>query len=139
MSVEYLETIAAMQALRERVRAATVAGVERCGDEIVKPAIQSNLDRLHYPPVAPQGEPPAYRTGLLHDEVYAEAFETETGASAEIWPSTVYARIHELSGWAGKDHKSFLPKRPYVQPAIDASLDAIGVEMAAAWRQAFGG
>lgn len=139
MSVEYQETIDALLTLRARVRAATLAGVEHCAEEVVKPAIQDNLQRLYYPPASPPGDPPAYRTGHLHDEVYTSASETETGAVGEAWPSTPYARIHELSGWAGRDHASFLPKRPYVGPALENSAEPIGIEMASAWRQALGG
>lgn len=139
MSVEYEATIEAMLALRARVRAATVAGVERCAEEVVKPAIQANLQRAYYPPASPQGDPPAWRTGHLHDSVYTQAFETDAGAVGEAWPSTPYARIHELSGWAGRNHASFLPKRPYVGPALEDSTEQIGIEMTSAWRQAIGG
>lgn len=139
MSVEYEATIAAMNDLRDRVRAATFAGIDRCAQEIVKPAIQDNLQRRHYPPASPPGEPPAYRSGHLHDEVYAVSFETDRGAAGEVWPSTPYARIHELSGWAGRDHASHLPARPYVGPALEESAEQIGIEMVSAWRRALGG
>lgn len=139
MSVEYEATVRAMLDLRDRVRAATVAGVERCAEEIVKPAIQDNLQRRRYPPASSPGEPPAFRSGHLHDEVYADSFETGTGAAAEVWPSAPYARIQELSGWAGRNHASFLPARPYVGPAVEESAEQIGIEMASAWRRAIRG
>jgi len=138
VSVDYSAFEAAVDALKGRIHAATAAGVEQ-GADLVKEAIQENLARLHYPPASPPGEPPAMRTGFLHDEVYATSAPNETGASAEIWPSTVYARIQELGGDAGRDHRSHLPPRPYVEPALEASADHFGQIMAQAWAEAIGG
>jgi phage gpG-like protein len=53
--------------------------------------------------------------------------------------STVYARIQELSGWAGRGHRSFLPARPYVEPARMDQLDHIGQIAASRIGQALGG
>lgn len=106
------------------------------GGEIVREAIQDNLRRSYYPPASPEGEPPAWRTGYLHDHVYVRVLETGDGAQARIYPSTVYARIHELSGWAGRDHASFLPARPYVRPASEETATRVGDTFARAWRDA---
>lgn len=128
----------AYRAWGERMRAATEDGVSQAADA-VKEGIQENLSRGIYPPASPEGEPPAYRSGFLHDEIYQDYEGTETGARAEIWPSTVYARIHELSGWAGRNHASFLPKRPYVEPALEERAQEIRQIMVRAWSQAYGG
>jgi phage gpG-like protein len=89
--------------------------------------------------VSDPGTPPAYRTGFLHDNVYTLFAPTETGAYGEAWPSTVYARIHELSGWAGRGHRSFLPKRPYVEPAMADQADHLRQIVIARLAQALGG
>ena len=138
VSVDYAAFTAAVDALKTRVHAATADGVEQ-GADLVKEAVQENLARSHYPPASDPGSPPAMRTGFLREEVYATSAPTETGASAEIWPSTVYARIQELGGIAGKDHRSHLPPRPYVEPALEDSADRFGQIMAKVWAEAIGG
>lgn len=138
MSVDYAAATQALEALKARVHAATADGIEQCAD-LVKEAIQENLARSHYPPASPPGQPPALRSGHLHDEVYAVSMPSVNGASAHVWPSTVYARIQELGGWAGRDHRSHLPPRPYVEPALDDNTERIGQAMTNAWSQAIGG
>lgn len=138
MTVEFASTLNSLSALVERVRAGVADGVEQ-GTEVLKEQIQENLSTSHYPPVSEPGTPPAYRTGYLHDSVYTMYTPTETGAYGEVWPSTVYARIHELSGWAGRGHRSFLPKRPYVEPARDEQADHIRQIIATRVAQALGG
>ena len=41
--------------------------------------------------------------------------------TARVAPTTVYARIQELGGQAGRGHQSALPPRPYVSPAVTKS------------------
>lgn len=138
MAVEISAAINALSDLANRVQAAMEVAVDE-GTEAVKGQIQDNLSRLIYPPVAPKGEPPAYRSGHLHDEVYTSFEPTQTGAIGQAWPSAVYARIHELSGWAGRGHRSFLPKRPYVEPAMQEQADHFRQIVVARLTQAFGG
>lgn len=127
--------IAALERWGGRTAQATQAGTEDA-IEVVREAIQANLTRSYYPPVSEPGEPPAWRTGYLHDRVYAHTLPVDGGWQGRAYPSTVYARIHELSGWAGRDHKSFLPARPYVQPASDETAPEVGRIFAQAWRDA---
>jgi phage gpG-like protein len=138
VAVEFASTLNSLSALVERVRAQVADGVQE-GAEVLKEQVQENLSASHYPPVSEPGTPPAYRTGYLHDSVFTMYAPTETGAYGEVWPSTVYARIHELSGWAGRGHRSFLPKRPYVEPARDEQADHIRQIIAARVAQALGG
>jgi hypothetical protein len=81
--------------------------------------------RKSAPPSAP-GTPPRLHTGSLRRSVRvkggrigypAGGFEAQ-GYGAEIGPTIVYARIQELGGYAGKNHASYLPPRPYVEPAF---------------------
>lgn len=138
MAVEYTATLNALSGLVDRVQAGVADGVQE-GTEVLKEQIQENLRASHYPPASLPGTPPAYRTGFLHDNVYTMSGPTSTGGYGEVWPSTVYARIHELSGWAGRGHRSFLPKRPYVEPARDEQADHIRSIIAARVAQALGG
>lgn len=121
-----------------RTRKATEAGVKTAGTEL-KGEIQANLVRLEYPPASPPGEPPALRSGNLRDRVHQRTVELARGYQERVFPSAVYARIHELSGWAGAGHRSFLPKRPYVGPALEAYKLDFRSEMSAAWSAALPG
>jgi hypothetical protein len=124
-----------LQAWGERTIEATRAGAEEAV-EVVADAIRDNLRRSYYPPSSPQGEPPAWRTGYLHDHVYTRVLANDTGAQGRAYPSTVYARLQELSGWAGRDHASFLPARPYVRPASEGTAPRVGQIFAEHWRRA---
>lgn len=134
-SVQADALLDALQAWGERVQEATQAAAHEAAED-VREAIQDNLRRSHYPPASEPGEPPAWRTGYLHDSVYVRVLSTEGGWQARIYPSTVYARIQELSGRAGREHRSFLPARPYVSPARDATIPRVGQRFADAWRRA---
>lgn len=127
---------AALVAWANRAAQATEAGLEDAG-RYVQQEIQAALERSEYPPASEPGTPPAIRGGGLRDsvEVVVHALINWIG-QARIYPSTVYARIHELSGWAGRGHRSFLPKRPYVEPTLEESRDEVGRIMARAWAEA---
>lgn len=127
--------IAGFRAWGERTIEATRAGAEEAV-EVVADAIRDNLNRSYYPPASEPGEPPAWRTGYLHDNVYTRVLGIENGVQGRAYPSTVYARIQELSGWAGRDHASFLPARPYVGPASDETAPRVGEIFAEHWRNA---
>ena len=69
---------------------------------------------------APPGAPPSLITGRLLGSVrktrsYASG---ATEWTTHVAPTTVYARIQELGGRAGRGHRSLLPPRPYVRPAL---------------------
>jgi hypothetical protein len=137
-TVEVSAFNAGLRAWGERAHAATEQGVQKAGSEL-KAVIQDNLARSHYPPASEPGTPPAYRSGFLHDNVYQRTRELSGGFQERVYPSTVYARIHELSGWAGAGHRSFLPKRPYVGPALEEYTPQFRGVMVKAWRGALPG
>lgn len=118
MPVQFQDTVAALQAWRERTRDATRAAGPKAA-EVIQDAIKEKLGQREYPPAAPIGEPPAKRSGDLQGSVTVRELSSDSGIMERIYPSTVYARIHELSGWAGAGHRSFIPKRPYVGPVRD--------------------
>lgn len=68
------------------------------------------------------------RTGTLQRAILASAGqaldpaspdESTDAISAVLSPDTPYARIQEYGGYAGRGHKSYIPPRPYLQPAIN--------------------
>ena len=128
----------ALLAWAARTHKASEAGVRTAGTEL-KERIQASLVRSEYPPSSPPGEPPALRSGLLRDSVYQRTVELGTGYQERVFPSAVYARIHELSGWTGAGHRTFLPRRPYVGPALQAYTPNFRPAMVAVWREAMPG
>lgn len=137
-TVEAGDFTAALRAWGDRAHAATQSGVQDAGAQL-KGEIQTVLRQREYPPASPPGTPPAVRTGALADSVQQRTVEVDGGYQERVYPSTVYARIHELSGWAGKGHASFLPKRPYVEPTLAAFRDDFRPIMIEAWRGALPG
>ncbi len=137
-TVQVEDFIAALEAWRERTIDATEAATREAG-EVVREAIQENLARSYYPPASEPGQPPAWRTGYLHDNVYVRVLATDAGWQARAYPSTVYARIQELSGWAGREHRSFLPARPYVRPASEQTAPRVRQVFVDGWRAAMPG
>jgi HK97 gp10 family phage protein len=130
----------ALRGLIERTGSATEAALKE-GASTVQDQIQANLIRRFYPPASPPGQPPASRTGLLFDRVLRR-IDGEVAAGiyqARVYPSTVYARIQELGGIAGRGHRSHLPPRPYVRPAVEAVRDRVLEAFIAEWSRARGG
>lgn len=138
--VQAQATLDALAAWQARTREATKASGKDAA-EVIQKAIQEKLGQREYPPASPIGEPPAKRSGDLQGSVQVRELGSDSGVMERIYPSTVYARIHELSGWAGYEHKSFLPKRPYVGPVRDDE-ETIGKArdvMVQGWRGAMPG
>lgn len=130
---------AGLTAWAERAHAATESGVVDAGKQL-QGQIKDALARSEYPPASEPGTPPALRSGALQSSVTQRLVELSgTGFQARVYPSTVYARIHELSGWAGAGHRSFLPKRPYVRPTLDAFTPEFRPIMLGAWSGALPG
>lgn len=92
---------------------------------------------------SPPGSPPSLISGALRRSVITNP---PTGGGG-VWtayggPTIVYARIQEMGGRAGRGHRTVLPPRPYVRPAI-GQLQASGrlseIAMTAFYREVFGG
>jgi hypothetical protein len=97
----------------------------------------SSHDRNTITPSRPFADPPSLISGRLRESVRV----TRSYSAGQQWithiaPTTVYARIQELGGVAGKGHRSHLPPRPYVRPALrkwmmkfrGAAVNAFGKE-----------
>lgn len=71
---------------------------------------------------SPPGSPPSRISGALrgsvddwlHVQLGLGLYETRVGPV-----NIVYSRIQELGGHAGRGHKTYLPPRPYMRPALD--------------------
>jgi phage gpG-like protein len=123
--------------------AATRAGLELVG-ELAEHAMVEQLTLRSHPPGTPTpsapGQPPALITGTLAGSVVtrgpigaAGRYEMVVGATAE------YARIHELGGRTGAGHRTVLPPRPYVHPALIAAQRDMLAVMIRTWRAAMMG
>lgn len=74
------------------------------------------------PTPSPKGQPPARVTGTLARSMRQEPMSGARQIGTHkyqvvVGPTIVYGRIHELGGWAGAGHKTFIPRRPYINPA----------------------
>jgi hypothetical protein len=72
--------------------------------------------------------------GVLHGTLRSSVhFRLESdGLTVHVGPggaASAYAAIHEFGGYAGRHHKTYIPARPYVQPAWqkkgDEAIEAI--------------
>jgi phage gpG-like protein len=83
---------------------------------------------------SPPGDPPFLRSGDLRRSVQTDGPTVVSGTQweASVGPTMVYGRIQELGGTAGNGAE--LPARPYVAPALDATMPAMREIMKSAWR-----
>lgn len=56
------------------------------------------------------------QTGRLQNGILVQI--EDKGATGVVYSNVEYARIHELGGYAGKNHKVLIPARPYLGPAF---------------------
>lgn len=126
-----------------RLDAATRAGLEAVGALAEHAVVEQLTLRSHDPgtptPSAP-GQPPALVTGALAGSVTSRG---PTGGAGRyemvVGATTAYARIHELGGRTGRGHRTVLPPRPYLHPALLAAQRDMLAVMIRAWRAAMMG
>lgn len=121
------ECIAALQGMAARVDAATPVALEQ-GMDLLEGRARSNLSRYSHqrgtPTPSPRGQPPALISGKLRGS-FRQVPPEQHGPgvwSGVVGPDTVYARIQEEGGMAGRGHRTRIPKRPYLRPAADDLL-----------------
>jgi phage gpG-like protein len=126
----YVIETEALLARLDEIETAGVAAARPCAEAMAavgEQAIKMNLSLSSHPrgtkTPAPPGAPPALISGTLRRSVRrTRSYASGLGEwTAHVAPTVVYARIQELGGRAGRDHRSYLPPRPYVRPAIIAS------------------
>ncbi len=123
MAAGFADLESALQRLKDGADSAAHDAAEAAAAVITR-GVQLELSRSSHArgtktPAAP-GQPPSLVTGQLRRSVRMTRLDrTGTGQwTAHIAPTTVYSRIQELGGVAGKGHRSRLPPRPYVRPAF---------------------
>lgn len=136
------EAAAAIRAMAGRLEAATP---EALGTAVAlfeghaKAKLSQTSHARGTPTPSRPGQPPSLINGFLRGSFEIEDPITAGGDfSVSVGPTTVYAAIQETGGWAGRGHRSYLPPRPYVAPALKdllASGDIEGV-FARAWQAA---
>jgi phage gpG-like protein len=132
-----LERLAARGESAARPAAEAMAAVaER---QVKKTLSASSHPRGTRTPSSP-GMPPSLITGQLRRSVRRTRSEGGAGRwETRVAPTTVYARIQELGGTAGRGHRSRLPARPYVRPALAASREQMRQAAVRAFRRALEG
>lgn len=117
---------AALDDLARRLHAATRSAV-REGIRHTRRRAHAELSRYYHPPntptPSPPGEPPARIGGHLRGSLSPTGpVPTSGGYTGRLGPTAVYGRIQELGGQAGRGHRSTLPARPYLRPAVRRSI-----------------
>ena len=118
---------AALEAMAARIQTATPLAVE-AGAEVLKAAAKAKLELKSHsrgtPTPSLKGEPPAKIDGRLRDSVThsTPVLEGPGRWLTIVGATTVYAAIHELGGYAGRGHASYLPPRPYLRPAAEETI-----------------
>lgn len=114
----------ALDAMVDRVAKVTPRVVEAIGESLEEKT-RAKLHLTEHDPGTPTpsepGDPPSYISGALKGSVtHTPPLPTGDGTwSMLVGGTAVYARIQELGGWAGRNHASYLPPRPYLKPAYD--------------------
>lgn len=138
MAIEGLEDmLAALDAQIETIRDVTpellVEAVEVVhGNAVAMLSLQSHEPGTPTP--SSPGEPPAMISGALAASIVPGDLAGGGDTwSMDIGPTTVYARIQELGGVCGAGYRTTLPPRPYLAPALELSIDAIGEVFSDGW------
>jgi phage gpG-like protein len=105
--------------------------------EFIKEIVQEKLSMFPHAPGTPTEAPPitgpvGFISGRLHDSI--EVRDMPIGGYAKVGTSNVYARIQELGGFAGRDHTTYLPPRPYFRTSIEE--DEVGRIFYWHWKEA---
>jgi phage gpG-like protein len=121
------DLVAALEGMVVRLEQATPHAVER-GALLLEGRAKAKLSQTSHargtPTPSKPGEPPSLINGRLRSSVtHTPPAPTGNGRwTCVIGPTTVYSRIQELGGWAGRGHQSHLPARPYLKPAAHELL-----------------
>lgn len=91
-------------------------------------AVQASFTGSHpkgAPTTAAPGKPPDVVSGTLRRSLVSErAAALGPGMwQGRTYPTTVYSRIHELGGTAGRGGHTRIPARPYMAPSLDGQQD----------------
>lgn len=133
--------------IAEQAKRGGPAAAEAMGRKLVQEVTRNDLIRYSHPPKtrtnSPPGQPPAIVSGNLRRSVKQEPVSGGRPVGNLRWETTVggtsvYARIQELGGWAGRNHASHLPPRPYLSAALMRSRSSIRDAGVNAFKKAVG-
>lgn len=120
----------ATEKLTEKLMRATEHGIDD-GLNKIERAEKKNLHKRTHPigtrTNSPPGEPPALVTGHMHAS-WRSRYAYRVGryrVRGQGGNTTVQARIQELGGRTGAGHRTRLPPRPYLGPAVASVRDEI--------------
>lgn len=65
------------------------------------------------------------RSGRLRSSIIGRAEQRGTEIIGVVGSNVIYARIHELGGRAGRGHRTIIPARPYLKPAMEEKREEI--------------
>jgi phage gpG-like protein len=126
------EALAKLKALRVRTPAIADLAATAMGAVAMR-EVQRQLGLTEHslgtPTPSQPGQPPSLVTGQLRRSV---VMVPKGRAHVQVGATTVYARIHELGGNAGRNHASYLPPRPYLKPALRKLSESGALTKAAA-------
>jgi hypothetical protein len=101
------------------------------GLHIIERAEKRELSRRSHPlgtsTNSPPGNPPSLITGHMRRSWRTHAASRTARYKVAGWGgnTTVQARIQELGGRTGAGHRTYLPPRPYLGPAVRAKRDEV--------------
>jgi|SRR5688500_14172766 len=131
--------LTALRTIGGKVSAATPEGLAQAAHHL-ESMVKLELSRTSHPYGTPTpslpGSPPSLVSGALRRSVQVTG-PTQTGPgtwTAKVNPNTVYARIQEMGGIAGRGAR--LPARPYMSPGLTAALPGMNALILQAWRDA---
>lgn len=105
----------------------------------VKDKLRQTSHRRRTPTPSSPGQPPSLVTGNLMRSIAVRGPTGGLGVwGASIGPTAIYGRIQELGGMTGRRHATYLPPRPYVDPAAHQTFPIIQSTYLAAWATIFG-
>lgn len=114
----------------------------RDGLHTIESAVKTLLSLRPHPPRTPSPATPGSPVGLISGHLMRSVRvdgpwqRSLTTVEGSVGPTAVYARIHELSGFSGKGHRTYIPMRPYWRPSVDALLSQVHQGYADRWAQA---
>ena len=65
------------------------------------------------------------REGFLRASIMKQILLENKNIVGAVGTNSDYGRIHELGGYAGRGHKSLIPARPYLLPALLKNVERI--------------
>lgn len=107
--------------MRQTIRDAMVQETRQTGEDIVATAKRDYLS----------GRPGLnVRTGRLRSSITYQVRNNGDLIDLSVGSNVIYARIHEYGGDTGRNHKTYIPPRPYLGPSFAENKPAFSGRIA---------